>query len=307
MKSSQKKSKIILRNIKLIEIPTRQNRIFLKAKQGSYHVTTKPYPIKENTAEFVEPVSIEIALPEDLSKAKHIKKTRLSFRLESLSGSGFTRYGIVLLDIVSLLLQRTLDIRCGLENCSEKPVFLCNIQLPSNLHLPPVDTPTDQVPSIPANVFHRRGMSATISSNYLDNEDTSESTTNAESRSMSTTIPPSKSITINSPSAPKMPISTSSGILSSHARSDSLSKSTPLLTENSMQSANSINNSHNSHNSINNSHNTNNSFNNSLSSSVKLPGAWEYAPTKIPIDRFSELEQQIDGLLASIINDEPAQ
>jgi hypothetical protein len=115
--------------MKLVDIPQRQNFLFLKAKQGRVGVTTRKYPIANNSVIFVEPLIFDYELPEDPS-GHHPKPLRLSFRVENSSNSGFTRYGVCEIDIMKKILEDSSDIQVLLSECQFNTYFHARLHLP---------------------------------------------------------------------------------------------------------------------------------------------------------------------------------
>lgn len=288
MKSSQK-VKVILQNLKLIDVPTRQNRVFLKAKHGSYHFTTKPYQIKNNTVIFLEPVTIEIVIPDDPKKAKAVKSARLSFRLENTSGSGFTRYGIVMLNIVQRLFANDLVVKVGLENCTEKPVFMCKIKMPSNFN-------------------------HSIQQGVLIDESELSSASMSVSSSVSTSFTQFRRPSMKGNRNRMGSLSTKKDVYYDDLSSDYTEPILPIQQAHYPQSSRTarihISNSFNSFNSLSEnqanyrtplSHLSGENSVLSNQSSRMETNLYDNAPAKISPERFKTLEDQIDKLLAGII------
>lgn len=286
MKSSQK-VKVVLQNLKLIDVPTRQNRIFLKVKHGSFHYTTKPYPIEKSLVTFLEPVTIEMTIPDDPKKAQAVKSARLSFRLENTSGSGFTRYGIVMLNIVQHLFANELNVRTGLENCTEKPVFMCTIERPSNFNHPiqqgiPIDE--SELSSASASMSNSMSNSITqlrrpsMKGNHVRMGSVSTKATYFDDLSSDISVPISVSPKVNFPQIRRksqIHVSNSFNSLNKNP-SNSRLPLLPLSGESSVLS-------------------------NQSSSTTPKPNLYDAAPAKISPERFKTLEEQIDNLLAGII------
>lgn len=284
MKSSQK-VKVVLQNLKLIDVPTRQNRVFLKAKHGSFHFTTKPYQIKNNVVIFLEPVTMEIVIPDDPKKAKAVKSARLSFRLENTSGSGFTRYGIVILNIVQRLLTNDLDVKVGLENCTEKPVFMCKIKMPSNFnHEIQPGILIDDTELSSASI----SMSTSISTSFTQSKKISSRGNHSRMNSISAKKAGYFDDLSSDFTEPTLPITQAHYPQSSRTPRIHISNSFNTLSENITSRRLSI------------SH-ENSVLSNQSSSQAFKPNLYEHAPVKISPDRFKNLEDQIDKLLAGII------
>lgn len=286
MKSSQK-VKVVLENLKLIDVPARQNRIFVKVKHGSFHFTTKPYQIEKSIVNFLEPVTIEMTIPDDIKKAKAMKSARLSFRLENTSGSGFTRYGIVMLNVVQRLLANELNVRAGLENCSEKPVFMCTIKMPSNFNHPikqnfsidETELSSSSVStsnSISSSLTQHRRQS--IKGNHVRMQSVSTKSTYFDDLSSDFTEPIINVVPkVNfSQSRRKSQIHVSNSFNSLARNANYRFPTLQLSGENSVLS-------------------------NQSSSALQKPNLYEHAPAKISLERFKTLEEQIDNLLAGII------
>lgn len=287
MKSSQK-VKVILQSLKLIDVPTRQNRVFLKAKFGSFHFTTKPYQIKDNTVIFLEPVTIDMTIPNDPKKLKSVKSARLSFRLENTSGSGFTRYGIVMLNIVQHLLLNDLDIRVGLENCTEKPVFMCKIKKPSNFNHPiQQDVIIDESELSSSSV----SMSTSISGSFTQYRRPSIKGNHIRMNSVAAKNPPYFDEPSSDFTEPVLPINQAHYPQSCRTPRMHVSNSFNILSENQ----------NNNHVQISHISGENSVLSNQSSSTVQKASLYEHAPVKILPERFKVLEDQIDNLLAGVI------
>lgn len=286
-KISQNKIKFTLENITLTDVPTRQNRIFLKVKYGSHHFTTKPVQIKDNSAIFNQEVSLEIPSIHIPKKPKHYKPFRLSFRLENSSGSGFTRYGVIELNIFERIMSQNLNVECGLDNCEEKPIFRCHILIPSNLSLAENDTNTSfnsesensmqsnsstTIGSSTTHYSHHRVMSASNSFSLFNksNEfDLSEST-KTESIKKSHNLP-------NIP-RPFNKNSKGKGMSNSLSASNLQDLQQTSVSSPDLTATKSISSPH-----------------------ITVPDSYENAPINIPLERYTQLESQIDNLLTDII------
>ena len=304
------KWKIILQNINLIDLPTRQNRMFLKIKNCVSNVITKSYHIKNNQCEFIDPVEIEVNFPSDIlkainknSKSLKIKPLRLSFRLENSSRMGFQRYGIVMVDLLKLILNNgeqianqsnVRSLRTGLENCSEKPILSINFIFPSGF--------------IPKNVILEPSLIQVKNDVSISPNSTSTSKSNATNNSSSQYSSPKCSQssqnnqnTVNLfsfPALEKNSISTSNSNSNLNKISSKV-KSCPI-PNNSISSLSiptlSISNPTN-YNSIS-------PRNSNISDHAK---PLVNLPIKMTKQRYDELEGEIDNLLAGIINDESIQ
>ncbi|OHT10935.1 hypothetical protein TRFO_19631 [Tritrichomonas foetus] len=337
------KRKISLKNIVLIDVPTRQNRIFAKVKKCVKNVTTKPYPIINNQCKFAENVDIEVNLPKDLSKARHSHLIRISFRFENASGSGFSRYGIAKIDIVKTIISRELDIRMNLENCPEKPVLTLTLGIPAGIS-PFMSMTVAHSASLSFNQSNSI-MSASMTNDLTDNSGSFVSTNGATSRSMTTSqgsgsggntsISSNASISNKSPNnsfnnenlqsiiknSPSFPVANSGNnvtiITPQNNSPSSPSRISSMMAVgrrmSSSKSSGALSNqamfgptaTGNGASSGNNSMNV--SVSNSNGRGLSRVDPLDWLPCRIPQERYDELEKQIDRLLAGIINDEPAQ
>lgn len=118
--------KILITNMKLIDMPPNQNRVFIKIKQGQVCCTTRSFPIVQNQVIFQEPVEFNF----NTSVAFHTHKKKLlrfSFRYELANGSGFARYGAVEINPMQAVKEGNGEVKILLENCSYNTYFLCLI------------------------------------------------------------------------------------------------------------------------------------------------------------------------------------
>jgi hypothetical protein len=118
--SSQKKVRLTLRDVKLVDIPLSSNLLYLRIKQGRRRLDTAKFPIESASVCFGSIVF-------DYKLQTRSRRLRFSFRLENRSGSGFTRYGVVEVDAMRLLRDRTSAIRVPLSRCSFNSHFVANI------------------------------------------------------------------------------------------------------------------------------------------------------------------------------------
>jgi hypothetical protein len=123
------KTKIRLDDMQLINIPPTQCLIFMKYKQGRTGSESRKYPISGNDVIFAEPLIFDYEMPHE-RHAHHPKPLRLSFRMENPSSSGFTRYGIVELDLMQYTLDGEFNVRVLLADCAYNTYFLAKLQLP---------------------------------------------------------------------------------------------------------------------------------------------------------------------------------
>jgi hypothetical protein len=123
-----KKVWIQISNMRLIDVPPNQCLMFLKAKQGRTGAATKKYAIVKNSVLFAEPLRLEYELPADGS-ARPVKPLRLSFRFENPSNSGYTRYGIVELDVAKCLSEGMTRIEMLLSECTYNSYFIALLGL----------------------------------------------------------------------------------------------------------------------------------------------------------------------------------
>lgn len=281
------KVKVVLQNLKLIDVPARQNRIFVKVKHGSFHYTTKPYQIVKSVVNFLEPVTIEMTIPNDPKKAKAIKCARLSFRLENTSGSGFTRYGIVMLNIIQRLFANELDVRSGLENCTEKPVFMCNIQMPSNFNFPiQQGILIDETDLSSGSVSVSNSVSTSMSTQFKKNSIKGNHVRISSVASKPALFDELSDRTEPMSVAPKMNFTQSRRKSQIH-----VSNSFDSLAENLVHRRMSVLQM-SGENSL---------LSNQSSSTIQKANLYENAPAKISKERFKKLEEQVDNLLAGII------
>jgi hypothetical protein len=122
------KTRIALMDMRLVDIPPMNTLLFLKAKQGRTGVQTPKYPIERTSVTFKEPVLLDYELPEN-PLAHHPKPLRISFRRETTSKSGFTRYGNCEIDIMQMVLTNTTEIRLLLSDCPYNTYFLATLCL----------------------------------------------------------------------------------------------------------------------------------------------------------------------------------
>ncbi|KAH0800361.1 uncharacterized protein GO595_006772 [Histomonas meleagridis] len=125
----KKKIKVILTDMKLIDMPPNQYRIFFKAKQGSKHIKTKAYAIVQNQVIFPEPICFLYDVSSHFS-GKLVRPLRLSFRFETATGSGYTRYGIVEIDVVQCFKENKKYLHVLLDHCSYNTCFSCLLLFP---------------------------------------------------------------------------------------------------------------------------------------------------------------------------------
>lgn len=310
---SRTKWKIILQNIRLVDVPTRQNRMFLKIKNCVSTVITKSYQIVNNQCEFTDSIEIEVNFPSNLIKAINknsrslkVKPIRISFRLENSSRSGFRRYGIVMLDLLKLILENATQItssnhiysfRAGLENCSEKPIFYLNIAFPQGM-IPKniILAPSSQ------NQNETNDVSITTNSTSISNV-----ANNSSSQYSSPICSQSSQSNKNSNQLCFLPHFDSISPPSSHSNSNTESKSKKLTDKvNSLSPVSSLSIPTMS---ISNPayHSARSSTRNSNSLGQKKQCSLESLPIKMSKQRYYELEGEIDNLLAGIINDESIQ
>jgi hypothetical protein len=145
--SGSGRTKILLTDMKLIDIPPSQNLLYLKVKQGRTGAETRKFPIVKNSVSFKEPLLFEYEMPRRPT-SRNPKPLRLSFRVENPLSSGFTRYGIAELDIMQLILDGASEIRVLLPVCSYNTWFTANFQLPEGSPFPreaAAPAPTDNI------------------------------------------------------------------------------------------------------------------------------------------------------------------
>lgn len=118
--------KLLITNMKLIDMPPNQNRVFVKIKQGKSNVTTRSFPIVKNQVIFREPVDFDYNTSVTFHYQKK-KNIRFSFRYELANGSGFTRYGTVEINPIHIAKERGGNVNSLLENCSYNTYFSCLI------------------------------------------------------------------------------------------------------------------------------------------------------------------------------------
>jgi hypothetical protein len=128
-------AKIHLNDMKLVDIPPTQSLVYLRYKQGRSGAETRKYPILRNSVSFAEPIIFDYEMPSD-RHSHHPKPLRLSFRMENPSNSGFTRYGIVELDVMQCILDSQFDLRFLLSECSYNTYFVAKLELPEGSPFP---------------------------------------------------------------------------------------------------------------------------------------------------------------------------
>lgn len=315
---SRTKWKITLQNIRLIDLPTRQNRMFLKIKNCVSNVITKSYQIVNNQCNFTDSVVIEVYLPTNLLKAVNknsrslkIKPLRFSFRLENSSRSGFQRYGIVMIDLLKLIMENTQpnnsyntrSYRTGLENCSEKPVFSVNFifpqgYIPKNVILNPsnIQINNNDISTSPnSNSTSKSNATNNSSSQYSSPKCSQSSQNNNYSKNQNTTE------IIAFPVLEKSSVSTS--ISNSNQNNvPNFLQSNPLPNNNiSSITIPTMSNSNPTY------YGQNISISSGNSNRLDYKKSLENLPINMTKQRYDELEGEIDNLLAGIINDESIQ
>jgi hypothetical protein len=99
----------------------------MRYKQGRTGSESRKYPIVRNIVLFSEPLLFDYEMPRDPC-AHHPKPLRLSFRLENPSNSGFTRYGIVELDLRQYMIVGQCDqMPEGTPFPSARPSAVCEM------------------------------------------------------------------------------------------------------------------------------------------------------------------------------------
>lgn len=316
------KKKLILKDIQLIDLPTRQNRMLVKIKNCVSPVTTKPYPIVDNQCIFTDPVEIDVNLPKNIASVASkprlgkVKPLRLSFRLEDPSGIGFTRYGIAMVDLIKVAIDGTtsnptyngvVEIRMRLENCAEKPLLIMSIIFPHGFIIPNAIFHSGSISPEDSSVF--------LSASSLDTE-TSLDDTSFAMNSTSISSFNERSITTKTVSnsiSQKNMVSTSQTII---CRSKSMSNSQSSNQRNSSQSKASNGSSSKANNSV--SINGGRPAGSLTVPSLSNSNSSYYPPStlmkpitnddnlsvKISKQRYDELEGKINDLLASIINED---
>jgi hypothetical protein len=94
----------------LIDIPPHQSLLFVKIKQGRTGWKSNKFPVGKSTVALPEPIFFDYEFPSD-PFTRHTKPLRLSFRFETSHHAGFTRYGIVELDLTQAILDCQFDLK----------------------------------------------------------------------------------------------------------------------------------------------------------------------------------------------------
>lgn len=116
---------VTLSNIHLIDIPTQSRRISFKIKQGRNKYSSPSMSIHENTVAWQEPIEMDCRAPKTPKKKEVF---RVSFRLEGVNGSKFSRYGNIILDLASIKASGTESVLQPLNECQYQTKFQANIK-----------------------------------------------------------------------------------------------------------------------------------------------------------------------------------
>lgn len=174
-----KRVTLIINNMKLIDIPPHQMCIYGKVKQAT-EATTQSVKVVNNQAVYQQPLSIDCDVPQD-PNCKNIKPLRFSFRLETKSLQGFTRYGIAEIDLRSLLMQHNYKVHILLQNCVYNTCFECNVQFPFYITAAFPQVSSNGIEMSNSGSSHSDDFSASISN------DKSQSLTKSQTTTISTT------------------------------------------------------------------------------------------------------------------------
>jgi hypothetical protein len=136
------KTRLELRDMRLTDIPPMHNLLFLKVKQGRSFVRTRKFPIEKSRVNFEEPIIFDYALPCD-SRAHHPKPLRLSFRQETSTKSGFTRFGNCEIDIMEMIVNGATEVSILLSECAYNTYFAAQLYLPGGSPFSPTRAVAD--------------------------------------------------------------------------------------------------------------------------------------------------------------------
>lgn len=150
---------ITLQNMELINVPTQESRVFIRAKhslrqRGVSSARTTPTPINDNRVLFTDKLILKCKIPRKSSRKSKFA-IRLSIRLESDSGSKSKRFGIVHIKVASITSGTPTVIEIPLEKCNYQSIFRASAYCgDAHIHTPSIDqdatTSTESMESTPS-------------------------------------------------------------------------------------------------------------------------------------------------------------
>ncbi|OHT14968.1 hypothetical protein TRFO_14632 [Tritrichomonas foetus] len=184
-----KKLLVKIKNMKIIDIPTRSSLIYIQAKQTHYKSKSKPVGVVKNMASWNDPIEIKCIFPKNEIKSKKKFMIRLSFRFQTESTSGFKRYGVVQLDIAGITYRRESHFEKGLNHCLDNAMFTCDLEynLDDN---DPINEWTEASPSQPpkSSSFYSLSENNQGSNNELSMETSKDQCSNSDQKTNSETL-----------------------------------------------------------------------------------------------------------------------